>query len=255
MNPLEILTFTGVDRRTDLTELADIAGQYPKVEFGVLVGTHTDMEDRGIFPSLSIVSRFRKAAEGTFRTALHLCGQHSRAIMGTDASSDSLTMHSAAVCPPTGSLDSLCDGFGRVQVNLHGDHWDPRHIAVNAVRIKAFADRITEGSVETVILQHRGVWADVPVRHRAIEYLYDTSEGRGRDSISQWPAPDGKLGKDVRLGFAGGLGAHNMAQAMAFARKHAGTRLWMDMEGRVRTDGWFDLAKVREVCAIAFGGR
>ena len=38
---LELVTFTGVDAHTDLTELARIANEYPRAEFGVLVGSQT----------------------------------------------------------------------------------------------------------------------------------------------------------------------------------------------------------------------
>lgn len=258
MNSLEILTFTGVDGRTDPGALADIARQYPLVEFGILIGTHTDMKDRGIFPSLPIIDRFKNAAaKHSFDAALHLCGQHTRVIMGGFDEEDPLIMHSAMVVPPAITMQSLCDGFERVQVNLHGDHWDSRHIDVNAQRITAFAEWVTrDTSVKTVILQHRGSWLDVPVVHPRIEYLWDTSEGRGEDSIAKWPGPPITSNlADLRWGFAGGLGPHNMDQAMAFAKAYPHRRVWMDMEGKVRTDdGWFDLEKVRKVCAIAFPG-
>ena len=47
---LSILTFTGVDEKTDLAALRDISRRYPRVEWGVLVGSHTDSNDRGIYP-------------------------------------------------------------------------------------------------------------------------------------------------------------------------------------------------------------
>ena len=36
--PIEIVTFTGVDDRTDLSRLSELAKRYPKLEFGVLAG-------------------------------------------------------------------------------------------------------------------------------------------------------------------------------------------------------------------------
>lgn len=236
---LEILTFTGVDGHTSLDELAEIAGRYPKVEFGILAGTHTDRQDRNIFPSLTTIGRFREAAAAhSFQAALHLCGVYSRNIMRPLGADD-------ATC-------ALCAGFNRIQINLHGDYWDRRWIGVRGEQLKAFADTVTAGTAGSVIVQHRSGWAEVPVEHPGIEYLFDVSEGGGLDSIDRWPAPPEDLPEATRLGFAGGLGPHNMARAMAFANRHADVRLWMDMEGRVRTRGWLDLAKVRQVCAIAF---
>ena len=237
---LETLTFTGVDAGTLLSGLAAIAKRYPPVEFGILIGSNTDERiDRGIFPSLETVARFQQAAgEHGFATALHLCGRYTRELMSSE-----------------GALSStleLCEGFGRVQVNLHGDYWGDKAIVVNGERIIRFAEAVTRGSVRSVILQHRGQWEEIPVRHDRIEYLFDVSEGGGVYSLNVWPPPPASLPDGTRLGYAGGLGPGNMDRAKAFADRYPATRLWMDMEGRVRTGGRFDLAKIREVCARTF---
>ena len=76
---IEILTFTGVDSETDLSELSSLAGRYPKVEFGVLLGSSTG----GIFPPLEVIEQLkRRASDANFRMALHLCGRYSRAVVG-----------------------------------------------------------------------------------------------------------------------------------------------------------------------------
>ena len=55
---IELLTFTGVDSETPLAGLSDLARQYPRVEFGVLVGSHIG----GIFPARSVVDDFKAYA-------------------------------------------------------------------------------------------------------------------------------------------------------------------------------------------------
>ena len=76
---LELVTFTGVDAHTDLTELARIANEYPRAEFGVLVGSQTS-GDNPIFPPLEIVWELRNL-HGV-NTALHLCGKYARMAAG-----------------------------------------------------------------------------------------------------------------------------------------------------------------------------
>ena len=234
---LELLTFTGVDENTPFKSLEKIAKKYPKVEFGILVGSHTGEYDHGIFPSLRFVKQFKNAAKIIgFNTALHLCGKYSRGVMQQDGAH--------------GDTFDLCNGFDRIQINLHGDWWHEKWIGVNTASIRRFADSVTDGTVESVILQHRGQWGDLPVRHPHIEYLFDVSGGAGMDSIDIWPPPI--FDEQTRFGFAGGLGPDNMHRAMDFVWVHQPFRMWMDMEGKVRTDGVFDTDKIAEVCKIAF---
>ena len=155
---IELLTFTGVDSETPLAGLSDLARRYPRVEFGVLVGSHIG----GIFPPRSVVDEFKAYANAMgIRTALHLCGRYAR-----------------TVADPRGvgatDLWELCAGFERIQVNLHGDWFDPERVHLTGHGIEYFADRVT---AERVILQHRGEWDSVPVKHEKVEYLFNVSEG------------------------------------------------------------------------------
>ena len=229
---LEIITFTGVDERTDLKALAQISEQYPQAEFAVLIGSQTAGQNQ-IFPPFRTVHAFRQLTG--VRTALHLCGQYARQVSGEERWNHSLQL--------------LCNDFGRVQVNLHGDHLKPERVRIRNGAIRRLA--ILTG-IKSVILQHRGPWDTVPLQHPRVEYLFDLSEGSGQESFSQWPEPP----EGRRAGYAGGLGPHNILQAMDFVDKHPAARLWLDMERNVRTpDYWFDLDKVAEVCRLALGNR
>ena len=177
---LELVTFTGVDAHTDLTELARIANEYPRAEFGVLVGSQT-AGDNPIFPPIDIVCALRNL--GGVNTALHLCGKDARIVAG-----ETHTPH---------ALNLLCQGFGRVQVNLHGDGENPERVQVRDLEIRRFAQKVDTGSV---ILQHRGPWSEIPIDHPRIEYLFDLSEGRGerasstgrtRPKTGAWATPAG----------------------------------------------------------------
>ena len=233
---IDLVTFTGVDSHTPMQALADLAERYPRVEFGVLVGSHTGEVEGGIFPPMRVVESLRDMGERmTYNTSIHLCGSYARQVMRPEGPSD--------------EIYQMCDGFGRVQVNLHGDAFDLSRIDVASPAVRRFADMVT---CQSVILQHRDGWERIPVTHKRVEYLFDRSEGRGLESFDQWPEPSRDL---FRMGYAGGIGPHNIDKAIGFAERHPESRIWLDMEGRIRTsDYWLDLAAVRQVCRRVWGG-
>ena len=226
---LEIITFTGVDAHTDLEELREIAREYPRAEFAVLFGSQT-WGDNPIFPPDETVRALRNL-DGV-NTALHLCGKYARMAAG----------EMRTIWP----VKLKARGFGRIQVNLHGDEQDPRRVEIAVPTIKRFAEQTSTGSV---ILQHQGPWSETPVDHPRIEYLFDLSEGRGEEGFEHWPDPPG----DRRAGYAGGLGPHNIRMALEFAERHPEARIWFDMERNIRDQNYrLDLDRVREVCRMAF---
>ena len=229
---LDFLTFTGVDSETPMNDLLSIAKRYGKshVEFGVLVGSHTgESSQGGIFPSLHIVRAVKNLKlDYGIQVAIHLCGRYSRMVMQDDGAPD--------------EVYDLCNGFSRVQVNLHGDSFNPGRIAVASQAVKRFADTV---GCQRVILQHRGGWGQIPVFHEKVEYLFDKSEGGGRAAFEEWPAPVPHL---RRMGYAGGIGPETIDQAIDFALAHPDANLWFDMEGRIRYAGWLDLDAVETVC-------
>ena len=225
---IEIVTFTGVDDRTNVQDLVDTCAKYPQVEFGVLIGSSVGR----IFPSMGLVRELRLLAlSRTLRVSLHLCGRYARQVMAPWGADEDLLR--------------LCYGFDRVQVNLHGDEWDPNRIPVSRAAILRFAEQVGT----RVILQHTTGWDQVPVRHDNIEYLFDVSEGGGRESFNDWPAPFTDM---PLIGYCGGLGPDNIERAIDFTRRSPEVGIWFDMEGRVRKNGWFDIDAVRRVCSQVF---
>ena len=230
---IEIITFTGVDAGVPLTpkgKLADIARRYPQAEFGILVGSQTGMNaDHGIFPSLAFINSFKQyCRRKNIRAAVHLCGAFARRVMGDGG--------------PPDLIYRLCQGFDRVQLNLHGDSFNSARVNVKVAAIMKFAEKV---ECDRVILQHRAAWDTVPVQHPAVEYLFDLSEGSGIESFYQWPKPAPHLG---RLGYAGGIGPYSIGRAVTFADQHPEARLWFDMESQIRLGGHFNLAAVLSVC-------
>ena len=225
---IEIVTFTGVDEGTDLREIQEIAGKYPRVEFGVLIGSQTKVQNSPIFPPVETVRALRDLRG--VNTALHLCGTLARQAAGEE--------------PMGPGLMPLATGFGRVQVNLHGDPDNPARVRLDLLKTTDLAER-----TGSVILQHRGPWADIPLDHPNVEYLFDLSEGAGMESFELWPEPP----PGRRAGYAGGIGPRNIRRALEFADRRPEARIWLDMERNVRTPDYrFDLEKVRDVCEAAF---
>ena len=137
---LDFLTFTGVDSETPMNDLLYIAKTYGKshVEFGVLVGSDTGESNHGIFPPLHIVRAVKSLKRDYgMQIAIHLCGRYARMVMQDDGVPD--------------EVYDLCNGFSRVQVNLHGDSFNPGRVAVASQAIKRFADTV---KCQSVILQH-----------------------------------------------------------------------------------------------------
>ena len=239
---LEILTFTGVDEHTDFGRIIEISQTYPRVEFAVLVGSQTPKasysKGNGIFPGLSVVNLLKflgRECPLKVHVAIHLCGFWSRSAL--------------RLGEPSGETIDLCKGFGRVQINLHADVGYPAGIHTPSSAAASCLVRVLPGC-ESVIFQHRDTtWNSVPTDHYGVEYLFDRSEGRGREAFDEWPEP---ISAPKRVGYAGGIGPHNVVQAMKFVNRYPESRLWLDMENRVRTDGRFDLDKVEKVCRLVW---
>ena len=246
---LDTITFTGVDETTEFDKLLAISAENPQVEWGILVGSQTGMvypAQNMIFPPLPLVlhtQRLAKKNEG--RWALHLCGSFARNIFEKDNSPSGYYQYLG--------LLRLCHGFQRVQVNLHGDAFNPKDIEVRTHHLKTFIENV---ECEKVILQHRDSWDKVPMEHQKLEYLFDRSGGAGRAAFKEWPeVPEfdsGILHVRERVGYAGGIGPDTIDYAMqwlSYTTPYTRARVWFDMEGRIRTYGCLDLEKVQKVLA------
>ena len=72
--------------------------------------------------------------------------------------------------------------------------------------------------------------------------LFDCSAGHGRfpDRVPVLPGPDSLVG------YSGGMGPDTVIDYLKMI--HGEGRFWIDMEWRVRSNGWFDLDLVEKVC-------
>ncbi len=135
--------------------------------------------------------------------------------------------------------------FQRVQLNFHGMY----HKAAGG-----FLDLLRE-SRRAYILQVDGVNDDLMLKAASqggtvpVCPLYDVSGGAGI-LPSTWPEPL----PETYCGYAGGLGPANLKDQIELILEITGdTRIWIDMETRVRSDDdtEFLLDKVRKCLEIA----
>lgn len=149
------------------------------------------------------------------RLAAHLCGDYARAVVDGDT---------------TVSLPVSTAPFSRIQIN---------HVTPDPKAISAFANHIGK----PCIAQARG---DAFPEDPSILWLFDTSGGRGI-APKAWPMHPGRP-----VGYAGGLGPGNAADAVAAIGLGATGAYWIDMESGVRTDDRFDLDLVEQVCKAIY---
>jgi hypothetical protein len=208
------IAFTGVDRLEALPGMAALSARYP-IEWGLLLDEA--QEGQPLFPDAELRAKLRPLG---LRLAAHVCGGAARAI---------------ADQPGFSELD--LGGFQRVQVN-HGFKGSTEAQVAN---VSAYGRRMGVRSM----LQCLGAFPD----DARVDWLFDTSFGEGV-SPSAWPAlPE----TGPFCGFAGGIGPHNAAAVVAAIAAPPGALYWIDMESRVRTDGWLDLGKCEAVCKAVYG--
>lgn len=229
---LKRVTFTGPDDHTSIDEMLAISKEHPHVEWGILFPSNGG---RSRFPSGAWVRRLIDASIGeNVQLSGHLCEPWVQKILAGDM-----------------RLPAFI-GFSRFQLNTHG--------VPMAAQLNWHAPLVRMGY--EIILQLDGLMseklrADLGQVPDALDRLgqpsttfsglHDLSHGAGI-LPTEWPGPLADL---KWTGFAGGLGPHNLAEQLPLIEQASGgADYWIDMETHVRTDGLFDLQKVRECLRI-----
>lgn len=250
---LETVTITGADDSTRPEDLLKLSGEFPWVEWGILVSPRLTFPGGSPrFPSPDwLAALAREAGRNRLNLSLHVCGRWVRDLLV------------GSVTLPYWMLE----GFRRVQLNFHAEKVE--------CRPHDFFYALHYLGKRQIIFQIDGVIGNE--HYEAID-LEDVEENAGGSSIdavplfdvsggagilpAKWPAPYYR-GDDraddappVAHGYAGGLGPDNLAEQLSLIAAAAGDcRTWIDMETRVRSDddALFDLCKVRYCLEIAKG--
>ena len=220
------VTFTGIDKWTDLQRLASISQQYPYAEFGLLMSK--DWQENGPrFPAPDIIWKLANIwSSQPFNLSLHLCGEFAIA-----AAKGDYTFLDTMIAP------NLFNVFERVQLNLDSKSmFDVLHRmpktnkeVIVQMRTASLCKQFLEGGSP-----------------EGMSYLIDFSGGRGLDTPVEVVNVPG-----VHIGYAGGIGPGNVGQKLRLLLAYPSDgEFWIDMETRVRTDEKFDLDKVEGVLKI-----
>lgn len=211
------ITLTGIDQFTDLERAHALSAQFPRLEWGILLGT----AETPRYPSVGFIGEWvRQCQERGTRTAMHLCGKFARAWIDNDP-----------------QVVSLASEFDRIQINVVADRID----------VDALVNAVLEGRHPDIITQHNKANEKITSRLAGVgnhSVLFDASGGRGA-SPDAWPAAiAGKA-----CGYAGGMGPENVSEELdRIAMAADGARFWIDMEGKVRTpEDKLDLEKCEQV--------
>ena len=239
---LDRVTITGADDSIGRPDkLLDLTREFPFVEWGILV--HAKGAGTPRFPSDSWIADLQRLIRGGHKMplSLHVCGRWVR-----DLLIGKMTIP-----------QELLFGFDRVQLNFHAENTpcDPPRFyeAVHQLRKgRQFIFQI-DGNQGNAHLESLMI-EDATVGDLDLVPLFDISGGTGV-LPSAWPTPESAGEVDYSYyGYAGGLGPENLAEQIPLIAKVARrTRIWIDMETRVRSndDQQFDLAKVRQCLEIA----
>lgn len=229
---LDCCTLTGVDERTDLTEVADLSRDFPVAEWGFLYSPKRQGQP-GRYPSINFLHNALQSLPDHVRIALHVCGQGVPDLLAGEKVISKLAMMVAV-------------RGGRIQLNFNH--------ARDSISMSALHDFLDQFPALTVITQHNEANADLWrefQRHHNHAVLFDASGGRGIKA-DHWPEI-----LPVSCGYAGGLGENNLHDSLEQLAQVAGQRsFWVDMEGSLRvTDvnghDWLDTLRCEHCLDIA----
>lgn len=181
-------------------------------EIGLLY-THSP-DGRNRYPRLPWIANAVETLKK--RCALHICGERARMALFRD------------------EFSGLVAKCGRVQINGR----------IDPVSLFCFC---RQWPLKHVITQHNPANAQaLSVGASNHQLLVDASGGQGQ-SPAEWLRPD----THKPVGFAGGLGPHNLREQLPRIAAVAKGTWWIDMEGRMRDgEDWFDCGRAAEVMSL-----
>lgn len=224
-------TLTGVDARTDLARLAELAARFPFAEWGLLYSP-AQQGLPGRYPPVQRLQQLVADLPASVRVALHVCGDGVPALLARES-------------PVADLATGVAARGGRIQLNFNLQRAPFSTDAMGLLRL--FISR----TPATVITQHNkanaGLVSQLEYRNHAV--LFDSSGGRGL-LPPDWPTPLA----GVCCGYAGGLGPLTIARELPRILEAVHGRLfWIDMENALRehegASDWFSLDRAEAVLA------
>jgi len=240
MEPIAIklkhVTFSGIDKKTELSALQEIQREHPYVEWGVLLSkSWKENGNRYVDPA------WLKELEGLgLNLSGHLCGS---------------LAHDAA-CGSWPSVKEFLQErthlFNRFQLNISNRDDNPTSITFDNRMKQEIIIQQPHSTMCRLFLDSWPYYGDPsrykPLTYRPLSMLIDGSGGRGIDE----PIVDFK-DPNYKVGYAGGITPDNVAIKLSHLLYSPNVGdFWIDMESGVRTNDCFDVNKVRKVLSICY---
>lgn len=218
---IKYVTFTGIDRQTDLSRLERLQRQYGFAEFGILY-SHKWREKGERYPEPAFIREVAK--HGRLNLSIHLCGTIARQMLEGEVEA---------------FYDSIgCDWpvFNRHQLNIAVSDFENKTIKqLQDIRFHNTIIQVKSEDVCRKLLER--------VDNFRISYLVDPSGGKGLESSFTHVKSEKNL-----VGYAGGITPENVGQKIfSLISNDSDQEFWIDMESRVRTNNKFDIDKVEQV--------
>lgn len=230
-----MISFVGIDERTDLRELDRLASlSKVKLEFGVL---YSETKKGNRYPSTRTIRNFSSIYNGpqNYSVSLHLCGTSVQKFLDRDSE----------------LLDNIFHGndFDAIQLNFSlnaGD--DIPNLVASAVNSCYFVDtpeiifqankskkKLVEYILQSAVTDDEN--------NANIRLLYDGSGGFGRQ-IEKVEKPF----SGFYTGYAGGISPETINKIAYDVELQSGpVPVYIDMESGVREDGWFSVKKCEKI--------
>lgn len=243
---IKTVTLTGADYSVGPESLSELAHEFPFVEFGILFSKSRQGSRR--YPTKEWIGELTDVATShhidtgrPLNLAAHLCGDYARQFIHgySDVWLDEWSVESHY--------------FERIQLNItDADFMDTEFLGL-AVESARGSTPWKEVIVQTKRPFERATYlssANVAIEDSNIALVYDASGGRGI-SPKSWPKPP--TASQVRVGYAGGIGPHNVEEVckeITALPDHL-YDTWIDMETSIRDAVGFSLDHCREVLSKA----
>ena len=216
---LKQITFTGIDRWTDLSELKKIQKYVPNIEFGVLLSRNWKENGNRYFDP----SELYKLRGLGLNLSCHLCGYLAREAVNNNWK----------------PVIDLCEGnfdlFKRCQLNVSNNKSNPEKLELD------IPDTLDEVIIQQHSVDNIELWKSAMPNNK-ITILLDASGGQGIDTTVV------ALDSPFKVGYAGGISFDNISNKVSFLENSPIVRdYWVDMESSIRTDDKFDINNVFSV--------
>lgn len=224
---LKLISFVGVDTKTDLKSIEEINSHdfNFELEFGVL---HSEKQTSNRYPGYDFCNRFLTQCKD-HNTSLHLCGQEA---IEKYLSKDNDMM-------------KLCSNAGRIQLNMNIRKVD----SYDELSTKLIDMMNNENhSIVLQVNENKKVFTEVILEkipshlNNKLSLLYDASGGFGKALSVIEPAF-----KNNFTGYAGGINPDNVKDIINLIEVNVDSPYYIDMESGIRDDDWFSIEKCKQL--------